>query len=569
MVTVRNTPIAAALPLWLAGFAAAQEVTSALQLVPKDVVLLVQADAPGKWIEDYADTRVGRLIAGPTVQGLIEPLREGWEAGANEPGMTVVQRELVDLLAGSHARLTLAMDVELGGPQPEGWMMFAMHATRECERERFEALQIGAAELVAKRQGGVIADRPFGAFDLRVVDAGETANPRFTSMPFRVGNDVVVLMWSGAIDHIERLAHLAPSERLDLGTPLEGSLSARIAANDLLRPFWQETADELDVPFDPMSVLEQFGLLSLERIELRLGPAGEFVTLDIEVTWRGDGGVLRTLVPEPRAALQLVDLVPRHLPDWRVMTLRLPVLYDLITDVRADVRRVPVPGDDGEAAFAEQFGVRPREDLLEHLGDELLQVTELGDFGETELGRTLPASPGLCFAIELTDRDAFAESLETIIRSRGLHAARKTTDYRGFELHRMRLAGIAFIDYAITDSVFAFSINAPDATALRAVLDEAAARRAGEPTPGFPPAIASRLEECEGGWSGISATDLTMLFDFLRAHVDSTAADESATSRRFIDVAGRLEVALREARLLRPVATTRAEPGRIRYRVVW
>lgn len=567
-----NTLIAPLLSLSIAATAVAQESGSVLRLVPKDAVVVAQVDAPGKWSSTFAETRLGAFLAGPTVQDLIEPLRREFEAAMAEDSDAPAEvRELAKLVLESRGRFTIAFDLDVHADREPTLRALLAYRPADGEDDRLETVLTRLLEIVADETDAVVSDQPFGDLTLRTLERVGGPEPAFATMPLRIGEEIAMFMWNGERESIEQWARLDPGERMDPEANLEGSFAVRATLGPVITAFTDILAAEADGSFDVRQLFEQLGFLSLDRAELSITPEAEFVTMDVAVEWKGDGGVLEMLVPEQGSRPQLLDLAPRHIASWGVSTMRIPVFYDVIADIwDANADMVPMTREDAEASFAEHFKVRLREDLIDHLGGELLQAAPTQD-GEFDVDDPMAGIAGQCFALQLKDAKAFGESFETMLRARGMHAARKTTDYRGFKLHQMRLAGFIQLDYVITDRVFAISINTKDPVALRAVLDEEAARRAGDEVAAFSEPVATRLEHVQDGWNGISVADMTLMFEGFRAAAaeDFSAGDMPPDLAQVLEASETLESALRDAELMRVVVTTWATPGRLRYRAVW
>ena len=159
-------------------------------------------------------------------------------------------------------------------------------------------------------------------------------------------------------------------------------------------------------------------------------------------------------------------------------------------------------------AMAEELKVRLKEDLLDHLGGELMALSDASEIAdEDEAGN--PANPlaainGQCMVLSLRDGAAFGKSVETMLRARGLHAARKTEEYQGAKVHRMTLAGVLELEYAITDDMLLLALGRSESAraSLRGVLDAKASGTATE----LPAAVKAHLDAAPAGWCGVGVT---------------------------------------------------------------
>jgi hypothetical protein len=117
---------------------------------------------------------------------------------------------------------------------------------------------------------------------------------------------------------------------------------------------------------------------------------------------------------------------------------------------------------------------------------------------------------GSCVGIALRNGKAFGESLEKILRSRGLHAARKSEDYADTKVHRLAIGAMLEVEYAVTDDLLLLALGKYEASRrnLRAVLDARA--KAGEGGD-LAPAVAAHVAAVPAGWSGISVTQVAQI----------------------------------------------------------
>jgi hypothetical protein len=216
--------------------------------------------------------------------------------------------------------------------------------------------------------------------------------------------------------------------------------------------------------------------------------------------------------------------------------------------------------------------VRLGDDLIAHLGKQLLTVGEGNAAAELDVDDPSSAFEGLCYGITLTDAGAFAESLETLIRARGLHVSRKSEDYQGFEVHRISFFGTQF-NYTVTDRVFVIGLGEPGAAELRAILDESSSRRAGTPPRPMPEAIEQRLDHALAAWDGIGVGDLAVLGDTLLSSMESAlTADHGEIPPDFATARG-IATAVMELltryELADLVTVTKTDGDEYRTQMIW
>ena len=171
--------------------------------------------------------------------------------------------------------------------------------------------------------------------------------------------------------------------------------------------------------------------------------------------------------------------------------------------------------EDFEAMAAEELKVRLKEDLIDHLGTELLTISDLRatmDAAMADEGDEDPMAmfAGSCYVLSLRDGKAFGESLEKAIRARGMHAARKSEEYQGNKIYRIAFAGLVETEYCVLDDALLVAIGGDEASRanLRAVLDQ----RAGGTTGSLPEKVQAIVAQMPKGWSGVTVTSVTSMF---------------------------------------------------------
>ena len=155
-----------------------------------------------------------------------------------------------------------------------------------------------------------------------------------------------------------------------------------------------------------------------------------------------------------------------------------------------------------------------KEDLFDHLGAQMLFLNPTAKEGaeveepRSEIDAMLQALPS-CMAIELKNGKAFGESMETMIRSFGMHAARKTEEYQGHKVHKLNIGGMLQVEYAVTDDMLLLSLRNDEAAAraLRSTLDASKSAEGG-----MPARIKSLVAGMPEGWSGLSVMSWSEFF---------------------------------------------------------
>jgi hypothetical protein len=280
-------------------------------------------------------------------------------------------------------------------------------------------------------------------------------------------------------------------------------------------------------------------------------------------------------------ATKLLRYLPAGADAFSVMAFDLGALYRVVEGVWSAMGEfAPMPFEDAIAAAAEELKVRPKEDLIDHLGNGLLQVVDSAALAEADLDDPMAGLAG-CFVLPLRDGKAFGESLEKALRARGMHAARKTEDYEGAKVHRLRVAGMIELEYAVTDDLLLLALGAETSRQqLRGVLD---ARRQGG-SDKLPASVQPYVDALPKGWNGLSATQFaTTLTAMSRAFAmleerggfddEEEGAEDGAEERAMLtmirDLTAKLGGELERLGLGLMVGATYTDPNRIAGRVLW
>ena len=279
-----------------------------------------------------------------------------------------------------------------------------------------------------------------------------------------------------------------------------------------LTPLWSvmDKAAAEEAPF-VADFFEECGLKALANLSISTRPSGEHVLFDVHLGFGDENtGVFGAVTDLPAGEPALLDLAPVQRSVWSAGKMDFGVGYDALMNAVSSMEPMTqMTRETLEDQFAELFRVRLKEDLIDHIGGEILTVGPTQAPDSEEEATELSGLEGACYALALRDAKSFDASFETVLRSRGLHAARKTEDYRGFKVRRLMVAGMLELYYAVTDRLFLVGLGKPGAVELRAVLDEEKDRSEGKSRAAFPDEVAGRLEHAIDGWQSMSVAALS------------------------------------------------------------
>lgn len=501
-------------PLLLAGAALAQEAVPPNRFLPAGAQFTMRIKAPAVWHEQFAKTRLAKVFEGPTLAPMRKQAREKYPELLDSAAATGMPREVLQALVEDY-RGELLVSVQ-----------FDVEASAATEGREPPAFAV------------MLALTPDGKFDLASLLAGfrkqdEKYDARLSPLQigehaFHVYDHAMPMTQAELIDgHLvmflgTALEKLAPgmlartnrSERLPADAPLAAHLDFAgfvdaivVAANEQLK--------ELEVPATGQQVLDAIGVTGLDAFDVSLGTAGERVTLETNLGTRGrTTGLFGAWFADAKQPA-LLRYVPPSVSSFSVSSLDFGAVVRAVTAI-AELGEGKQALAEMEAAFREKTRIRLREDLLDLLGSEVMLLGDLRSFLAQALESARDGSrpdpnrvfADYCAGIALRDGKAFAASIDTLLRSTGLHAARKTEEYGGTRIHELRLGGAVTIEYAILDDValVVLGTRGSGSDYLRAAIDNRTNTKAT-----LPEAIAKRIDGVPDGWSGIGTMPIVDL----------------------------------------------------------
>jgi hypothetical protein len=261
-------------------------------------------------------------------------------------------------------------------------------------------------------------------------------------------------------------------------------------------------------------MMRTLGLESMQRFDMSIAAEGERVQVDTELGLAGELGLLGAMVSD-QPSLKLLRAVPDDVENFSLMTLDAKVLFETVGKVwKAMGDEAPMSWDDAMAQANEATKLRMKEDLFDHLGAQMLFLNPTAKEGAEEeeprgeIDAVLQMLPS-CMALELKNGKAFGESMETMIRSLGMQAARKTEEYQGHKVYKLNIGGMLQVEYAVTDDMLLLSLRNDESgqRTLRSVLDASKAAEGG-----MPARIKNLVAGLPEGWSGITVSSMSEAF---------------------------------------------------------
>lgn len=531
-------------------------------VIPEGCILVAEMDGPARVAADFEETRLGELLAGPRLASLFAPMQMAIEVGIRQAEQQTggELRDLYEQLLEYSGRTQLAVkllsDVDFQGA-PDIGVVFIMGPDEEIDVEEIAALVVENAEL-GMPDDLVDVDAAGSTFTCMVSPDGAGV-----TLPSIIGEDLVMIGGSPLDAAIEAFLD-DTGEPFEIPTELAAtSMFARIDVSlvvdliaDALEQFGSGDA-ELEVMLDFLDSSGARGARSLD-VSLRAVEAHAVVEGDMRFT-PGTGGMLRWYQPEQRGRLSLFDLVPRQANFWGVTSFRLDAMFEFFSGMMLSIEGMEEA--DLERQFEEATGVRLRDDLLAHIGDEVMYLLDVDQF-EAMLEDDAP--DGVCYGIGLRDAAAFATTVDQMVRHAGIETMFTTEDYRGFEVHVLE-EPTGSVRWVITDRVILAGIGDRGATQMRAVLDEEIARREGRAPDPFPEGIGERLALSHQDYQSITTVSIIPVIQAIAATVEREGQLPDVAKRMVQSVLGAID----KHDLDEIVGTAQVTDERMSWRMIW
>ncbi|MBX3462964.1 MAG: hypothetical protein KF830_07320 [Planctomycetes bacterium] len=525
---LRSAPI-----LLLAAALAGQQTTSepnANRFVPADACLIARVAAPARWQQQFAKTQVGRLVAAPSVAPWVAKATAAWDAGLAQLRSQGLDADAAEALLRDYTGdLVVSVQVDWqdfaaaagAGRSPAFAVALALTPAAGFDLAPLAAAIDQAIERADDQRRPL---REVGVGDVTLRVTGDDPEPT-VSVPQLIDGHLLMIVAGGQPFEAAAARLLAADDRFQ-GSGARRPLQVEMAlggAMAALLPLVEQGAGM--APFDVGAMLRRLGLAALDRLRLAVDADGAHATADVELLL-GDGepGLFGIACREQTP--KLLRLVPPSAEWFSVSAFDGQALFRLVRELWNEFEDVaPLSFEAAMAAFAEATKVQLETDLIAHLGTELLMLEDIDPAADAaDEDSLVPAQfVGSCLGLSLQDGKAFGAALERALRSRGLHASRKSEDYAGTRIHRLNLGGLFPIEYTVTDDLLLLVFGDREGARrnLRAVLD---AHAASDKAATLPAAVEKHVQSLPAGWSGLSVTPVGQVLDGLGAVVEAMAS---------------------------------------------
>jgi len=514
-------------PALLAAAVVAQTTTQTTapdnRFVPADSMLVVRVAAPAVWSTKFERTQIAKILRAPHAAKLVAAATQGIDQGLAKLRQSgTIDADLIEKLMTVWAGdLTVSLQVDWDDVQtsmmedrpPHFSMVFALSGDGAYDLAELATAiqQVVEKEADTRRP---LKDLTVGDLQLRI--AADEEQPIQASVPTMVDGHLVMMLGTDLEGNAARL--LRTDNRYEGELP-KRPLFVHAKLDRLMATLVESIESQLDasgmMPFEMGPILRKTGFTAIDHFDLSIDAEEKVTVSSFQIGFgEGDLGFMGATMGQGRP--KLLRWLPAGCELFSAQHFDLNVFYDTAIGIWKDLGdAVPLTAEDAEGAAADYLKVRVKEDLLAHLGDEMMSLQTAAVANDEEDDEDLMTNPlaafgNSCVALSLRDGKAFAKSLETALRARGMHAARKSEDYADTKIYQLRLAGLVDLEYAVTDEMLLLAIGKGEAGRrnLRGVLD--ARKRDGEVV--FPELVKKHLAAMPDGWSGIGVTPFASLF---------------------------------------------------------
>jgi len=504
-----------ALPLTFLLCALPAQDKSPFRFVPADANLVVRLSAPAKWQKQFAKAQITKLFQSQTLAPMVGMMQQGYSQmieGLRSQGN--VDADLIDALATTYSGdIVIAAKVDLSnleemmqtGERPDFEVVISLSPDDSFELAKLAAEIEKAADKNPPARGKV-RELSVGNLKTRMLENDDVS----MTLPALVDGHLVAFFGTKLEPQVNRA--MAATGHYTGGNDTS-SMFVHLELGGLMKAMTSAFGQMMDMqgaPFDGAEMMRTLGIESVQNFDMSLAADGERIQVDTEIGLAGELGLLGALVSD-QPSLKLLRAVPDDVDNFTLMTLDAKVLFETIGKVWKSMGdEAPMSWDDALAQASEATKLRMKEDLFDHLGAQVLALNPNTKEGAEEEPRgqveavlqMLPA----CMALELKNGKAFGESMETLIRSTGLQAARKTEEYQGHKVHKLTLGGMLQVEYAVTDDMLLLSLR-NDESAQRTLRSAIDAHKTAEGE--MPARIKNLVAGLPEGWTGIAVASMS------------------------------------------------------------
>lgn len=447
---------------------------------PGDVLAFVGIDDLTSLKATFDQTAWGRLLADPALGSFKEHMaKQLAELGAEAEAETGTDPfKLLEMVSGGAALMLL----ELAGPDevdPEAEMIPFALGMMMGVGDRGEEFLTGLDALFDKTVESGEAIRQFeseGDVEVTVIREGSEETKEKFELRYGVTDGTFVAVFQaeemvqkghfGAL--LDGLAGEAEEPLKDTDSFVDsvaGEVSDGVRAFiDVKRLLGRAVAaaeKSGDLSEEDLRTMEVLGLADLQVMTMGLQFGEDESRLDAGLTWSGQGHLVqiaRSLFPG--GEIRLPALMPGE--PYSATMLRIDVLAGMDA-IMAAMKEISPDEAEGAQAMMEmsfqQEGFNVRDDLLGNLEGEMAFFTAPIEDDLEALTGTEDDPQSIGILVGLKDGTAVETALEALIRSQGMHAARKRREFQGQSIYSLPSPLGGSIHYSVLTDLLAISMS--------------------------------------------------------------------------------------------------------------
>ncbi|MFO1050667.1 MAG: hypothetical protein U1F36_00465 [Planctomycetota bacterium] len=519
------------LPFALLASAPAQDLA---KFLPKHAQIVAVSDGPKRLAERFEGTNIARMLSSPEAQPIraIPTVVVDFVAGlAEQNGSKFDLHGLLDTLAGYGGRVGIGVEFDLAASRASGSIEFLLSVVAEPD---------GSTDLGAL--GEKIADEADrGGATLSEIDAGPGFRALIhpadvdVTLPRLVDGHLVMFVGSRLDDSLPRgfgadatlgaklpetAAEAAMLLHVDGGIVELLTLAIEIGNRNAPRGRYGSSSSRPSQMDESVSRLVRSltERLSFEDIEVSLSRSGQYLRTVGEI--HGDAsreGLIDLFQPKAKST-PIGRLVPAGNQDWQYLRFDIAAVAKLlITALEAE--QPGVGGLIGSALEAEEVDLD--RDILNAFDGQLLWLSDpLLDVPMTPADEDdEEQSPGnFALAVGMRDAKATEALVEKLLRSHGLHAARKSEDYQGATVRHLPLLGE--FRWVFLPDALVIGFGAEGKKMLQGIIDRSVASARGEPAPEWSEQAKARRDALTNGWRDLGMTDASGSIGTVRSYLN-------------------------------------------------
>ena len=541
-------------------------------VIPGKPLVTIHIDGPAAMRAAFLPTNLGKMFSGPEFKDMVAPMMQMFEGLKKEGGeLPFDVEELEKAMLNYNGRVTmglhlLADEIDFDDRTPPKFMVtVAMTPDGKTDLAAFCAK---CKTVGTEKMGEQLKDIEAGGKTLSVMQAGD--DPTFC-LPF-MHKDHAVILLSNDMAAAGAKVLGAESFYTSEGTLAKSSIGINIDAKRIADLFLDAGKRQAGPQWDAMGVhiVKALGVRSLQKINMVFRAFGPAVLSEMNVDFNdNDRGIIGTFMPKQASRSTLQDLLPRTAMTANAMPCDLGHLFTTVKQAFADMgENAPMSWDEMVGGFKEQFGLRIKEDLVDHFAKSMLTL-QMESAADAAGSSMLGSAEGTCIGFKLTNGKALMKSIETILAKTGMDAARKKTDYKGFKMFNLNIAMAIDLNYAITDDLLAIGIGTSSDDPVRALLDECKNRQDGTELAALPGTIDSRLKMVKNDWVSMGWTDMASTIDSAVAQLDNIASDLPPEMAMITEMLDKMPKLMKKYKVKYQVAVSRFLGSRFHYQAIY